>query len=58
MQPVGFAGGIDPDLRRTAADQRGIGFQRIGHGLELAAQFDQQAIAFVAFEEFIFFGNV
>src|SRR3546814_13266874 len=49
---------IDPDARRAAAHQRRVGLERVGHRLEGATEFDQQAIAIVAVEKIIFFEDV
>ena len=59
MQRIAIPGDrIDPDAGRAAAHERGVGLQRIGHGFQLAAEIDQQPIAFVRVEEFIFFKDV
>jgi hypothetical protein len=49
---------IDPHRRRTSAHQRRLGLEGIGHRLKLAAEFDQQPVTLVAFEEFVFLENV
>ena len=59
MQPPGFGlGRIDPDTGRTAAHQRRVGLERGRHRIQLAAEFDEQAVALVAIEKEVFFADV
>jgi len=51
-------GRIDPDRGGTAANQGGVGLERLGHRLEFTAEFDQQPIAVVGVEEFIILEQV
>ena len=49
---------VNPHAGRTAAHERGVGFQRIGHVFQFPAQFDQQAITLVAVKELVLFKDV
>src|SRR4051794_4285870 len=58
MQPAVARGRIDPHGCRAAANLGGVGFQNIGHRLELPAEVDQQAIAVLGIDQLIFLENV
>ena len=58
MQPSLVRGRIDPHRCRAAADLGGVGLERVRHRLELAAEVDQQPVAFLGIEELIFFKDV
>src|SRR3546814_19711725 len=59
VEPAIVAGHrINPDARRAAAHQRRVGLERVGHRLEGATEFDQQALATVAVEQIIFYEDV
>ena len=55
MEPALPCRRINPYGCRAAADFRAVGLQRVRHGLELAAEVDQQPIAVFAVEQLEFF---
>ena len=58
VEPFAVLHRIDPDAGGAAAHQRCVGLERLRHGIELAAELDQQAVALVAVEELVFFKDV
>ena len=49
---------IDPHRGGAAADLGRLGLERVGHGLELAPEVDQQPVAVLAVEHLIFVEDV
>src|SRR5690606_11079659 len=58
MEPAVLLRRIDPYTGRAPAHQRGIGFQRLRHFVEFAAELYQQAVPFIGVKEFVLFEYV